>query len=96
MFFASRGRVSFRLCLVYFKLDTIFCTIAPYFKVHDGKLEAFKLLCEQFVEKTNEEPKCLYYGFSFDEDQVHCREGYVDSEGLLHHLENVGSLLKKH
>lgn len=71
------------------------CTIVPYFKVQSGKLEAFKALCEQFVEKTNEEPKCLYYGFSFDEDQVHCREGYEDAEGALAHLENVGSLLKE-
>ena len=71
------------------------CTIVPYFKVHNGKLEAFKLLCERFVKKTNEEPKCLYYGFSFDGVQVHCREGYADSEGLLHHLENVGSLLQE-
>jgi len=71
------------------------CTIVPYFKVHDGKIEAFKLLCEQFVEKTDEETKCLYYGFSFDGDQVHCREGYADAVGLLHHLENVGSLLQE-
>ena len=70
------------------------CTIVPYFKVQSGKLEAFKALCEQFVEKTNEEPKCLYYGFSFDGDQAHCREGYKDAEGALIHLESVGSLLQ--
>lgn len=29
------------------------CTIVPYFKVQNGKLEAFKALCERFVEKTN-------------------------------------------
>ncbi len=69
------------------------CTIVPYFKVQSGKLGAFKEICEQFVEKTNQEPKCLYYGFSFDEDQVHCREGYQDAEGVLAHLENVGTLL---
>jgi len=71
------------------------CTIVPYFKVHSGKLEAFKTLCEQFVEKTDAEPKCLYYGFSFDGDQVHCREGYEDAGGLLAHLENVGDLLQE-
>ena len=70
------------------------CTIVPYFKVQSGKLEAFKALCEQFVEKTSGEPKCLYYGFSFDGDQVHCREGYEDAEGALAHLESVGSLLE--
>ena len=71
------------------------CTIVPYFKVHDGKLAAFKKLCEQFVEKTSTEPKCLYYGFSFLGDQAFCREGYKDAEGLLAHVENVGQLLQE-
>jgi quinol monooxygenase YgiN len=71
------------------------CTLGPYFKVSPGKLEAFKELCEQFVAKTSAEPKCLYYGFSFDGNQVHCREGYEDAEGMLAHLENVGALLQQ-
>jgi len=71
------------------------CTIVPYFEVQSGKLEAFKALCERFVEKTNGEPKCLYYGFSFDGDQVHCREGYEDADAALTHLGNVGSLLEE-
>ncbi len=69
------------------------CTIVPYFKVHDGQLDAFKEKCEEFVKLTNTEAKCLYYGFSFDGDQAHCREGYKDAEGLLTHLDNVGTLL---
>ena len=69
------------------------CTVVPYFKVHSGKMEAFRSLCEQFIERTTREPKCLYYGFSFDGDQAHCREGYKDAEGVLAHLENVGALL---
>lgn len=71
------------------------CTIVPYFKVSDGNLETFKKLGEEMVAKTSEEAKCLYYGFSFDGDQAHCREGYEDAEGLLAHLENVGSLLQE-
>jgi quinol monooxygenase YgiN len=71
------------------------CTLAPYFKVSSGNLEAFKKLCEQFVAKTRQETKCLYYGFSSDRDQVHCRKGYEDAEGLLAHLDNVGTLLEK-
>ena len=62
------------------------CSIAPYFKVHSGKIEAFKDMCGQFVEKTDEEPGCLYYGFSFGGDQVHCREAYQNAEALLAHL----------
>ena len=69
------------------------CTIVPYFKVHAGQLDAFKGMCEEFVKLTDTESKCLYYGFSFDGDQAHCREGYADAEGLLTHLDNVGVLL---
>jgi quinol monooxygenase YgiN len=71
------------------------CSIAPYFKVHAGQAEDFKQLCERFIDKTSTEPKCLYYGFSFLDDQAHCREGYEDAEGVLKHLENVGELLQQ-
>ena len=70
-------------------------TIVPYFKIPSGKLDPFRALCERFVEQTKKESKVLYYGFSFDGDQAHCREGYADAEGLLAHLENVGSLLQE-
>ena len=69
------------------------CTIVPYFKVPGANMTAFKKLCEQFVAKSKQETKCLYYGFSFDGDRAHCREGYKDAEGLLAHLGNVGQLL---
>jgi quinol monooxygenase YgiN len=70
------------------------CTIVPYFNVPAENLTTFKKLCEAFMEKTSTEPKCLYYGFSFDGNLAHCREGYADAEGLLAHLENVGALLQ--
>lgn len=71
------------------------CTLVPYFKIQEGKLAEFKDLCEQFVDKTKQEDKCLYYGFSFDGDQAHCREGYINAEGVLAHLDNVGPLLQE-
>lgn len=71
------------------------CTIVPYFKPHEGKYEAFKAMCPEFVALPQNEEKALYYGFSFNEDQIHCREGYADAEGLLAHIENVGALLGK-
>lgn len=71
------------------------CTLVPYFKVHEGKLAEFKAKCGDFVAKTQSEEKVLYYGFSFDGDQAHCREGYADAEGILTHLENVGTLLQE-
>ena len=46
-------------------------------------------------KKTRQEPGALYYGFTFDGDTAHCREGYKDAEALLAHLENVGPLLQE-
>jgi len=71
------------------------CTIAPYFKVSAENLAQFKEVCAKCVENTQKEPKCLYYGFSFDGELAFCREGYVDADGLLAHLENVGPLLQE-
>jgi quinol monooxygenase YgiN len=70
-------------------------SIHPYFKVADGKMDAFKQLCARFVDTTATEATCHYYGFSFNGDEVHCREAYVGAEGLLAHLENVGALLQE-
>ena len=70
-------------------------TIVPYFKVQQGKLEAFKALCERFVGQTTEEPDCLYYGFSFCGDEAFCREGYENAEAALTHLDRVGPLLQE-
>jgi quinol monooxygenase YgiN len=69
-------------------------SIHPYFKAHSGKLDEFKGFCEQFIAATAKEPKCLYYGFSFHGDEVHCREAYEGADGLLTHLANVKSLLE--
>jgi quinol monooxygenase YgiN len=67
-------------------------TIHPYFQVRDGKLAEFKALTERFAERAGTEPGCLYYGFSFDGNLAHCREGYADAASLLFHLQNVESL----
>jgi quinol monooxygenase YgiN len=75
--------------------DDTCCTIVPYFKINPGKDELFRALCERFVTASRTEPKCLYYGFSFDADQAFCREGYEDADGLLGHLANVGPLLEE-
>jgi quinol monooxygenase YgiN len=70
-------------------------SIHPYFRVSEGKMEQFRNFCEQFLSISAQEPKCLYYGFSFHGDDVHCREAYEDAGGLLTHLTNVGSLLNE-
>jgi len=68
-------------------------TLHPYFLVKEGEIENVKAHLEKFVEMTTSEKDCLYYGFSFCGNKVHCREGYVNADGLLAHLDNVGALL---
>lgn len=68
-------------------------SLVPYFKIHEGKVDEFKAGCAAFFEATVKEPSCIYYGFTFDGDNAHCREGYADAAGVLAHLENVGALL---
>ncbi len=70
-------------------------TLAPYFKIHEGKTEDFLSLMPAFVERTAAEPSCVYYDFFRNEDIAFCREAYVGSAGILAHLENVGDLLEK-
>ncbi len=75
-----------------FNADTC-CTLVPYFEVQDGQLDAFKALGPKFVERTRNEAGCVHYAFSFNGHTAHCREGYVNAEALLAHLQNVGELL---
>ena len=75
-----------------FKTDTC-CTLVPYFEVNEGQLAAFKALGPKFVERTRTEPGCLHYCFSYSGNVAHCREGYVNAEAGLAHLQNVGELL---
>jgi quinol monooxygenase YgiN len=70
-----------------------FVSLHPYFKVHPGKLDEFKAALPALVDKTATEEKNLFYGFSVNGDEIFCREGYTDAEGLLVHLDNVGALL---
>src|SRR5213076_287277 len=70
-----------------------FVSLHPYFKVHPGKLETVKAGFPRFIEKTTTENPNLFYEFSVNGDEIFCREGYTDAEGLLAHLDNVGALL---
>ncbi len=71
------------------------CSIVPYFKVQSGKVDEFKALGLKFIEATQKEPGCLYYGFSYNQNVAHCREGYANAEALLAHLDNVGPILQE-
>ncbi|SDK43103.1 Quinol monooxygenase YgiN [Methylophilus rhizosphaerae] len=69
------------------------CSVSPYFEIHPGKAAAFRLICEKYVQWSSREPGCLYYGFSFDGDLAHCREGFRDAAALLSHIENLRPIL---
>ena len=68
-------------------------SIHPYFKAHAGKLAEFKALLPQFVALTAAEPKCLYYAFTSNGDEIFAREAYADADGVLAHLASIGTLL---
>lgn len=76
-------------------LEDNVCTLVPYFTVQDGKLDEFKALGAQMVEKTRTESDVVFYGFSFSDQRAHCREGYASAAGILKHLENVDDLLQQ-
>ena len=70
-------------------------SIHPYFLIKDGCAEHFREVCKKFIAKTSTEQGCLYYGFSFAGHHAFCREGYVDADAALLHLDNVGAELQE-
>ncbi|VFN00654.1 MAG: hypothetical protein BECKG1743F_GA0114225_105061 [Candidatus Kentron sp. G] len=71
------------------------CTIVPYLQVPPENMAAFGALCQRAIEKAQQEKGYLYYGFSFDGNLAHCREGYADARALLEHLANMEEVLKE-
>ena len=69
-------------------------TIHPYFQIHPGKVEEFTAGFEKFVARTASEKGCLYYDFTLNGDEAFCREGYINGDAALSHLQNVDELLK--
>jgi quinol monooxygenase YgiN len=66
---------------------------ASYFKVPSDKMPHLKAILPEFAAKTRNETGNLFYEFTINGDEVFCREGYVNAEALLAHLENVGAML---
>jgi quinol monooxygenase YgiN len=71
------------------------CTVDAYFTVKSGKEAAFEQLADRFVEKTRNESGIRYYGWSFKDDEAHCRQGYQDAAGFLEHANNVMDLFQE-
>lgn len=70
-----------------------FVSLHPYFKVPPDKMPFLKAILPEFTAKTRNESGNLFYEFTINGDEVFCREGYVNAEALLAHLENVGAML---
>ena len=70
-------------------------SIHPYFKVSDGKMDEFTKLCDEAATLAATEPRCLYYGISFNGNEAFVREAYDGAEGVLAHVANVGPVLKQ-
>ncbi len=71
-----------------------FVSLHPYFKVPADKLEFLKAILPEFAAKTRHEQGNLFYEFTINGDEVFCREGYVNAEALLEHLDNVREMLE--
>lgn len=71
------------------------CTVDAYFTVKPGKEAVFEQLADRFIEKTRDESGIRYYGWSFNSDEAHCRQGYEDAEGFLEHANNVMDLFQE-
>ena len=70
-----------------------FVSLHPYFKVPADKLDRLKAILPEFAAKTRDETGNLFYEFTINGDEVFCREGYINAEALLEHLDNVGAML---
>ena len=70
-----------------------FVSLHPYFKVPSDKMPYLKAILPEIAAKTRNETGNLFYEFTINGDEVFCREGYVNAEALLAHLENVGAML---
>jgi quinol monooxygenase YgiN len=71
------------------------CSVDAYFTVKSDNQAVFEKLAERFIEKTRNESGIRYYGWSFNSDEAHCRQGYQDAEGFLEHVNNVIDLFKE-
>ena len=76
-------------------IDDRCVTIQPYFMIKEGAVDTVQPILDKFVEQTRSEKDCLYYGFSRNGNELHCREGYANAIGALAHLKNIGPLLKE-
>lgn len=76
-------------------IQDTWCTVDAYFSVKAGKKESFDKLVDRFVQETKNESGIRYYGWSVNEEEVHCRQGYQNADGFLEHAGNVRHLFEE-
>ena len=70
--------------------------LTAIFRIHPGKLDAFKELSAKCVAAVKEnEPQALQYDWFYTADQAECRvrEAYADADAVFAHIANVGPYL---
>ena len=77
------------------KHATKIVSIHPYFKAKPGKLDEAKAVLPKLVAKTATEELVIQYDFTIHGNEIFCRESYVEAEGLLAHVENVGEVFEE-
>src|SRR5262249_22824789 len=70
-------------------------SIHPYWQVAEGKLDEFKSLCHAFLAVAEKEQRTVYYSFTFNGNEVFCREAYDSADAALEHLSNVGQIMQR-
>jgi quinol monooxygenase YgiN len=69
------------------------CETSQYFSVNDWK-NALPVM-KEFVKKTNDEPGCLYSGWSKKGTELRWRETYEDGDAVVKHFKETGPLIEK-
>lgn len=70
--------------------------ISARFKIHPGKVDAFKATAKACLACVREKEKdALQYDWFFNQDETECvvRETYADSDALLAHIGGLGELM---
>ena len=76
-------------------IQDTWCSVDAYFSVKPENKEAFDDLVDRFVRETSNESGIRYYGWSTRDEEVHCRQGYLNADGFLEHAANVRHLFEK-
>lgn len=76
-------------------IQDTWCTVDAYFTVKPKQKDAFDKIVDRFVRETKKESRIRYYGWSANGEEVHCRQGYLNAEGFLEHVANVGHIFEE-